>query len=337
MSSQFPSICVSILNWNDFNNTIECIKSILNNSYNNFDIVLVDNNSNYKNLHKILQWFKKEKIKYHNINYFSEKKNLITKLTPPRETKIFLHRIRVKDTVRFAKNLGNAKGHNKGLNFALKNNYDFVMTIDCDFIIGRSFLKSMIHTFKKNTNCVAVSPKVYYWIKKKTRIIWWSGLNLNKNYIIFQKTGKGARRQLDNGQFKGCIESDSTGGCSVYKTNILKKTGLLDEDFFFGPADVLLSQKLKKFGDIIVNHDCYVYHKVSQSIFISGIKSRIYFETLGWLVFIKKTCKFYDKVLGYLFFLFRSLLHFLRIIYKKDKDPHIGFVLGVKDFFLKKI
>jgi len=98
-----------------------------------------------------------------------------------------------------------------------------------------------------------------------------------------------------------------------------------------------LSQKLKKFGDIIVNHDCYVYHKVSQSIFISGIKSRIYFETLGWLVFIKKTCKFYDKVLGYLFFLFRSLLHFLRIIYKKDKDPHIGFVLGVKDFFLKKI
>ena len=70
---------------------------------------------------------------------------------------------------------------------------------------------------------------------------------------------------------------------------------------------------------------------------VSGIKARMYFETLSWLVLIKKLGNFIDKFLGYSFFLLRSALHLLRIIYRKEKDPHIGFVLGVKDFFLKKL
>jgi glyceraldehyde 3-phosphate dehydrogenase len=50
---------------------------------------------------------------------------------------------------------------------------------------------------------------------------------------------------------------------------------------------------------------------------------------------IKKLGNFIDKFLGYSFFLLRSALHLLRIIYRKEKDPHIGFVLGVNDSILK--
>jgi GT2 family glycosyltransferase len=144
---------------------------------------------------------------------------------------------------------------------------------------------------------------------------------------------------LDSLSYKGIILTDAIcGACVMYKTNVLREVGLPDEDFFFGPEDIEISQRIKKYGRLlVVNQDYHVYHKVSQSIYVSGIKSRIYFETMSWLFLIKKLCNCKDRFLGYSFFLLRSALHLLRIFYKHDKDRHIGFVLGVKDFFFKKL
>lgn len=75
--------------------------------------------------------------------------------------------------------------------------------------------------------------------------------------------------------------------------------------------------------------------KLLESIFVSGMKARYYFETIGWLLIIKKMCNTKDKIIGQLYFIIRGFSHFLRLLYKKDKDPHIGFLLGLKDFFLK--
>ena len=57
----------------------------------------------------------------------------------------------------------------------------------------------------KLPNAVAVSPKVYYYINKKTNIIWWSGVKFDKNYIRFQRTGRGHRRNLDDGSYRRVI------------------------------------------------------------------------------------------------------------------------------------
>ena len=104
---------------------------------------------------------------------------------------------------------------------------------------------------------------------------------------------------------------------------------------FFGPEDMEASSRLKKYGKLVVNLNIYTYHKVSQSIFISGIKSRIYFETIGWLLIIKKMCSKFDKFQGYSFFILRGLVKLLKLIIKKNKEVEIGFLLGIKDFFLR--
>ena len=95
------------------------------------------------------------------------------------------------------------------------------------------------------------------------------------------------------------------------------------------------SSRLKKFGKLIVNQDIHTYHKVSQSIFVSGIKSRVYFETIGWLLIIKKLCPKFHKHQGYIFFILRGLYKMFKFPFIKDKNPHIGFLLGIRDFFLK--
>ena len=326
------NVAVVVLTWNDWKNTIACLESIFKTNYNNFDVILVDNNSNYENFSKVVSWCKKKNVFINNI----KNKKKIKKIG---KKKLYLIKINhIAKGIRFAKNGGATAAYNKAFKHALYNNYDFIVKIDCDFIITSDFIKGMVNTLSLNNDYAAVSPKVFYWIKKKTRIIWWKGFSLTQNYIRFQRTGRD-RKMIDSSKFKGIILTDAIcGACVMFRSTILKTIGFPDEDFFFGPEDIEISQRIRKYGKLLaVNLDYYVYHKVSQSIYVSGIKSRVYFETLGWLFLIKKLGNFIDKFLGYSFFLFRSVLHILRIFYKQDKDRHIGFVLGVKDFFLKKL
>lgn len=332
MNLKNPSVGIVVLSWNDWKNTSELLDSIFKSDYKNYDIILVDNNSNTQNLESLLNWCAKKKIRINRINF--KPKSAHKKKTGKN---LYLYRITEVADLPFARNLGVARGYNKGINYALKNNYEFVVKLDCDFLVTKNFISGMVKTLKENNNAATVSPKVYYYINKKTKIIWWKGLNFTKNYLRFQRTGKGGdRRTLDKGQFKGLIKTDSICGCCVmFRSKILKKVGQLDEDFFFGPEDIEHSNRIKKYGDLLVNLDYHTYHKVSQSIFISGIKSRFYFETIGWLLIINKICNTKDKIIGQLFFIIRGFSHFLKLLYKKDKDPHIGFLLGLKDYFLK--
>ena len=142
---------------------------------------------------------------------------------------------------------------------------------------------------------------------------------------------------MDDGSYRGVHNSDGICGCCVMlKSEIVKKTGVLDEDFFFGPEDIEHAFRLKKYGDMLVNLNYHVYHKVSQSIHISGVESRIYFETLGWLTLIK-VCSSQDKVIGYSFFIIRGFYHLIRLIYKKDKELIRVLYQELEIFFLKTI
>ena len=46
-------LAVNVLTWNDWENTIICLESIYQSNYDNFDIILIDNNSDKSHLEKI--------------------------------------------------------------------------------------------------------------------------------------------------------------------------------------------------------------------------------------------------------------------------------------------
>ena len=47
---------ITVLTWNDWENTIVCLESIFQNTYQNFDIVLVNNGSEKHHIQKIKDW-----------------------------------------------------------------------------------------------------------------------------------------------------------------------------------------------------------------------------------------------------------------------------------------
>ncbi len=334
MSQNNSNVGIVVLSWNDPKNTIELVDSIFESDYQNFDVVIVDNNSIQEKFDTTLNDLRKKNYNFQLITG-NEKFNL----NQIYKKKVFVIRSTEVANYMFAENVGVSRGYNKGINFVIKNNYDYVVKLDCDFIISKNLISGLIKTFDERDNVIAVSPKVYYYKNNKTKIIWWKGVNFSKNYFRFQRTGKGAnRKEIDNGQFSGVTESEGICGCCVMikKRGFIEK-GMLDNDFFFGPEDIEHAFRLRKIGLLLVNLDYHAYHKVSQSIFISGVKKRIYFETIGWLTLINKVCNYKDRIIGYIYFLIRGISHFIRYLVSENKDAHLGFVLGLKDFFRKKL
>ncbi len=338
------NLAITVLTWNDWENTTKCLESIFQSSFENFDVILVDNNSDEIHLKKIHEWANnKIKIEDEEFNFNPNKKIDIVNVTKELvlsekgKKKIYLITSKEKKNERWAVNLGCTAGLNLGYKFSLEQNYDYLARIDCDFIITKDYLKGMINTLEKNKDVVAASPKIKHGYLKHT--IWWSGFNINPYYLKFQRTmNLKKKRILDDNSYKGLIESDVVCGCcSFYRPETLKKTGLGDEDFFFGPEDTELSFRLKKFGKIIANLDLVTFHKVTSSSNISGWLSRSYYETKGFLLLIKKTGNLWDKLIGYSYFLLRIPYFFILLIFKKrEKDRVIGFALGCFDFFFKK-
>ena len=85
--------------------------------------------------------------------------------------------------------------------------------------------------------------------------------------------------------WKGINGTDTLNGPgSIIRSKILNKTGLSDPEFF-GPEDMELSIRLKKYGKICVNLDSVIYHEVAKSATITGQNTRKYYEIKSYIYF----------------------------------------------------
>ena len=101
-------VAVIIVNWKKYDITSICIESILNSTNSNFKIILVDNESDNK------------KVK--NFKYRDEIKIIQNK-----------------------KNEGFSKANNIGIDYALKNNFDYTILINNDTIVEKNLIEVLLN------------------------------------------------------------------------------------------------------------------------------------------------------------------------------------------------
>lgn len=130
-----PKINILILNWNGSKYLIDLIRSIQKNTYSNYKITVIDNNSDDDSLDKI----NKEKV-----NIISHKYNYKY-----------------------------AKGYNKAI-FELKNDdSEFLLLLNNDTICDKNILNSFLHALKQyGDNCIMGAKILYLNDKNK---IWYAG------------------------------------------------------------------------------------------------------------------------------------------------------------------
>ncbi len=217
-------IAIIVLNWKQPKLTLETITSLLKINHNSFEykVVLVDNGS------------PDDSLKIFNQEY---KDNNSVKIL---ETKA---------------NLGYAGGNNFGIDYALKNNFDFIILLNNDVLVDSNFIEELL---KETDNYDIVGPKTYfapgyeyhkdrYRKKDLGKVIWSMGGQMDWNNIYGSNIDID---KVDKGQFNKIKSNiDFISGCCLMSSRqVFETIGKLDENYFMYLEDVDFCQRAKMAG-----------------------------------------------------------------------------------------
>ena len=125
------NVVIIILNWNGWQDTIECLESIYQNDYSNYKVIVVDNDSNDESINKIKEYCNgKIKIKSSFFRYNPSNKPIKVLETESNEhfkENIIKSSSRKLILIKNDKNAGYAEGNNIGIRYALNYlNSDYI-------------------------------------------------------------------------------------------------------------------------------------------------------------------------------------------------------------------
>jgi len=231
-------------------------------------------------------------------------------------------------------NLGFSGGNNIGIKYALENNADYILLLNNDTIVSNDFLSKMIKFAQKNKQVGIIGPKIYFPNSKK---IWFAGGKINWLY------NKGTMRgfnQIDSGQYdKPEVQNTDfiTGCCALIKKEVIKKIGLMSEEYFLYYEDTDFSLKARRAGyDCVLIPSAVIWHKGSKSA-IAESPSYIYYHIRNGLIMAKKYAPWHIKIFIHLNIILRIKKQFLKYIFMPSKRTWAKYILlGIKDFYSNK-
>ena len=216
----YPLVYAVILNYNGFDDSKECTEFLLN-SHHPVNIIIIDNNSTDDSYLKLKYQFSTLKI------------------------------------IKSETNLGYAGGMNIGIQYALKENADFILLVNQDIVVTPGFLEPMLKKLYNDKKVGIVSCKVLY--KNDKDKIYCAGGRISRLLC----TGKAEYQGLKASDYAN-EEREITlaeGSFLMIKSEVFKKVGLLNEKFFMYLEDVEFSERVRKFFKIFYTNASIVYHK----------------------------------------------------------------------------
>ena len=338
--TDYPRVSIIILNWNGWQDTIECLESLYQITYLDYDVIVVDNGSEDESIEKIREYCKgKIKVESKFFEYSDKNKPIkIIEYTREeaeagggKENEIGdLPSNRKLIIIKNEKNYGFAEGNNIGMRYALKAlNPDYVLLLNNDTVVDRVFLTELIKVGESNEKIGIVGPKIYFYDSPKkinsagAKINFWTG---NCPPI--------GGYEIDTGQFNETKEVDYVSGCALLiKQEVIKKIGLLNPVYFAYTEEAEWCTRAKKAGySVIYVHKANLWHKVSSTT-RKIPRFYLYYSTRNKFLFMKKHATRIQFLLFILYF-FAFKFWFSSgsfLIYHKDKKAFISFCKGVKD------
>lgn len=264
---EYPKTAVIILNFNSYNQTIECIESVKNITYPNYEIIVVDNNSKDDSLQQIKGSF----------------------------PDVILLKSR--------DNLGYASGNNLGIKYALEKNIEYICILNNDVAVDRNFLEPIIKTLMDDKNAAAAGPSICYYGQDDVIQAMGGNINLYTGLPTMKFKGKKQSQVKED-----MVSVDYLGGaCFVVKAEILKKIGLIPENYFLFYEETEFFLNIKRQGYKLISiRDSRVYHKVSGTI--SKYKGLSYFFlNRNRIIFVRRNARLYHKFIFFFYIILETI------------------------------
>ncbi len=270
-------ISVILVNYNNSEDTIECINSLMKQSFVDYKIYVIDNASKQENLLKLDNFINKCEINS-KIEFFKQNKNL-----------------------------GFAGGNNVGIKSSLANDkIDKILLLNNDTLADENLLQIMNKYI--NDGYDFVTPLIVF--DSNRNMVWSAGGKLNRYRGIgvnigFKKSVKKYQKEK---------EINFAPFCAVmFNRRVFEKLGLLNESYFMYFEDCDFCEEMnKEHMKMIYTPKTTVYHKVSSST--GGLRSPFYLEwmTRNHKKFILRHCSKVSLLQFKLETLIKKTLYFLK-------------------------
>ncbi len=239
-------VAVVIPNWDGADLLRQCIDSILAQTYKNTSIVVVENGSRDNSL-EILKSYGKKVI-----------------ILPQTH------------------NLGFAGGVNVGINYALRQDIEYIALFNNDAIADKNWVKNLVAILDQDKKVGIVTSKI---LIDGTGKIDSTGDWYTTTGMPFPRgRGEADKHQYD----KLTLVFGASGGASLYRSELFRDIGIFDEDFFAYYEDVDVSFRAQLRGWIVkYEPSAVVYHKLSATSSKHGFFSIHQSAKNFWLLFIK--------------------------------------------------
>ncbi|HOF81833.1 MAG: glycosyltransferase family 2 protein [Bacteroidales bacterium] len=219
-------VCI-LINYNHSKDTLDCVESLLNSSYDNFKIYLVDNGSETDD-YRILE------------NSLSNNDNI--------------------NLLRIGKNIGYVGGVNYGLLKASEAIPRYFVIMNNDTIVDKDAINELVITAQKYGDNVIVTGKVYNMDEPETLqyVGQWCRNKKKLDFPPYVKNG----RELDTGQYDKEIELDMTDDMFwLLPRQVFERVGYYSTNFFlYGEQNDYVLRAKKEGVKLIYTPKSRIWH-----------------------------------------------------------------------------
>ena len=225
MSDIKSSVSIVIPHWNNVDVLSECLESISNTDFENFETIVVDNASTDNSVASV-------RSNYPNVKLIENDKNY-----------------------------GYAGGCNIGAEAA---SGDFLIFLNNDTVQEKDWISNLIKTINSDDKIAAVQPKILnYYDRNVFDYAGGSGGHMDIYCFPFARGRIFSFQENDEGQYNNkekCFWSSGT--CFMVRRELFQKAGGFDESFFAHMEEIDLCWRLYAMGfEVWVEPDSVVYHK----------------------------------------------------------------------------
>lgn len=292
-------VSIILVNYKNSSDTIECIESLREVDYKNFNVIIVDNASNDDSVQSIRNSIKNEIL------------------------------------IESKENLGFAGGNNLGIDYAIKNGAEYVLLLNNDTTVESDFLKELINTFDLEKSVGIVGCKINYYSNKD--IINYAGGEIIWNKFTTKFYGTDTKDEMKYEDAKEI--TFVSGCAMMIKRDVIEKIGYLDHTYFMYYEDTDYCAKAIEAGFILMYQpNSKIYHKISASSGGELSPFVLYWSTKNREKFKNKFKYKLSKIQLFKYNIFNLITRIIRVIMytfkgEKEKSKSIikGYIDGIKE------
>jgi len=276
-------IMIAVLNSNSAYETVECLESLLDSTYHNFAIMVVDNGSKDDSVARLFAWAADPRDKPPGFRYYAA-----SGLNDGSDLPDGCPSLCIIET---GKNAGFSGGNNIAIRWALQRGAPYILLLNNDTVVEADFLGKLLEGVEPTRAAIAGCAIYEYDCRDRVwfaggRFRWWRS-HMVKDWPARNRP----ETPFDTDWVTGC--------CMLVRRDVFENIGLLDERAFLYGEDVDFCWRAAKSGfRRVVVPQAKIYHKVGASVrrdSAMGLyhfsKSRLYFHrkhhsTASHLVFL---------------------------------------------------